>query len=199
MHKELYMNITTTMKKTLLTTAIFTALLSANASAADGTINFTGNVTASACTTIVGAGPSGGSMGNPATVALPNVTTTTLNAAVGTYAGHTPFSISLTGCESTAALQNVRAIFTTASPASGDNYVMGNTAAGGAQNVAVAILSTGGTPVDLNSGPSTDAGLPLPATSGPVTLNYQAAYKSLTTGVTAGAVAGTADYIISYF
>ena len=111
------MNITTAMKKTLLTTAIFTALLSANASAADGTINFTGNVTASACTTIVGAGPSGGSMGNPATVALPNVTTTTLNAAVGTYAGHTPFSISLTGCEATAALQNVRAIFTTASPA----------------------------------------------------------------------------------
>lgn len=193
MHSKMVVN------KSLLAASLCMTLFSLDAAAADGTINFTGNVTTSACTTIVGAGPTGGAMSNPATVALPNVTDTTLNAAVGTYAGHTPFSISLTGCEATAALQNVRAIFTTPSPASGDNFVMGNTAAGGAQNVAVAILSSGGSQIDLNGGPNTDTGLALPASSGPVTFNYQAAYKSLTTGVTAGAVAGTAEYIISYF
>lgn len=199
MRKEPIMNMKNVMNKSLLASSVFTVLFSLNAVAADGTINFTGNVTSSACTTIVGAGPTGGAMSNPATVALPNVTDTTLNAAVGTYAGHTPFSISLTGCEATAALQNVRAIFTTPSPASGDNFVMGNTAVSGAQNVAVAILSSGGSQIDLNGGPNVDAGQALPVTSGPVTLNYQAAYKSLTTGVTAGAVAGTAEYIISYF
>lgn len=193
MHSKMVVN------KSLLAASLCMTLFSLDAAAADGTINFTGNVTTSACTTIVGAGTTGGAMSNPATVALPNVTDTTLNAAVGTYAGHTPFSISLTGCEATAALQNVRAIFTTPSPASGDNFVMGNTAAGGAQNVAVAILSSGGSQIDLNGGPNTDTGQALPASSGPVTLNYQAAYKSLTTGVTAGAVAGTAEYIISYF
>lgn len=190
---------TTKINKKLLTAAIFATLVSANVSAADGTINFTGNVTASACATLVGAGPTGSTMGLPATVALPNVTTTTLNTAVGTYAGHTPFSISLQGCEATVALENVRAIFTTGTPAAGDSHVMGNTTAGGAQNVAIAILKTNGAEIDLNGGPDTDGGAPLPAASGPVTLNYQAAYRSLTTGVTAGGVTGTANYIISYF
>ena len=187
------------INKKLLTAAIFATLLSANASAADGTINFVGKVTASACATLVGAGPTGGSMELPATVTLPNVTSTTLNEAVGTYAGHTPFSISLQGCEATVGLENVRAIFTTTAPAAGDSHVMGNTTAGGAENVAIAILKTNGTEIDLNSGPSIDDGEPLPVVSGSVTLNYQAAYRSLTTGVTAGDVTGTANYIISYF
>ncbi|EMN3921753.1 type 1 fimbrial protein [Citrobacter farmeri] len=187
------------INKKLLTAAIFATLLSANASAADGTINFVGKVTASACATLVGAGPTGGSMELPATVTLPNVTSSTLNEAVGTYAGHTRFSIYLEDCEATAGLDNVRAIFTTATPAAGDSHVMGNTAPGGAQDVAIAILKTDGTEIDLNSGPDTDDGEPLPVVSGPVTLNYQAAYRSLTTTVTAGDVTGTANYIISYF
>ena len=168
------------INKKLLTAAIFATLLSANASAADGTINFVVKVTASACATLVGAGPTGGSMELPATVTLPNVTSSTLNEAVGTYAGHTRFSIYLEDCEATAGLDNVRAIFTTGSPAAGDSHVMGNTAPGGAQDVAIAILKTDGTEIDLNSGPDTDDGEPLPVVSGPVTLNYQAAYRSLT-------------------
>ncbi|QFG76787.1 hypothetical protein DMB90_13185 [Raoultella planticola] len=102
--------------------------LSANANAADGTINFQGTVTSSACTTIVGAAPAGGTAGSTTTVNLPPVSADTLNALVGTYAGHTAFTIQLTGCQAAGSLNSVRATFSTASPAAGDNTVMGNTA-----------------------------------------------------------------------
>lgn len=193
------------MKRNILYKALISAFvivggLSANANAADGTINFQGTVTSSACTTIVGAAPAGGTAGSTTTVNLPPVSADTLNALAGTYAGHTAFTIQLTGCQAAGSLNSVRATFSTASPAAGDNTVMGNTAPSGAADVAVAILTAQSAPVHLNGGTLLDPGAALPtAAVGPVTLNYLAAYKSLSTAVTPGPVTGIADYVISYF
>ncbi|EAV6135728.1 type 1 fimbrial protein [Salmonella enterica] len=184
----------------LLSALISSAMvISVSANAADGTITFNGNVTASACTSIVGAGPTGGTMTQPATVTLPNVASETLNGSAGTLTGHTAFSIELNGCEATVQLNNVRALFTTTTAAAGDSYIMGNTAVSGAGDVGIAILTPAGVQIDLNGGANADPGETLPATSGNVTLNYLAAYKSLSTSVTAGPVTGVADYVISYF
>lgn len=188
------------MNRFFISTLVATGLMSSGAMAADGTITFTGSVTASACTTVVGAGQTGGSMSSgSATVSLPNVPSDIFTAQ-GVYAGHTAFSIELAGCEATGALQNVRALFTTASPAVEDNFVMANTAASGAANVGVAILTPSGTQIDLNNGALVDPGAALPtgAASG-MTLNYIAAYKSLSASVGQGDVTGVADYVISYF
>ena len=191
-----------TLYKAIISAFVIVGGLSANANAADGTINFNGTVTASACTTRVGAAPAGGSAGLTATVNLPPVSADTLNAAAGTYAGHTAFTIQLTGCQAAGSLNSVRATFSTASPAAGDNTVMGNTAPSGAADVAVAILTAQSTPIHLNGGTLLDPGAALPAAAGapgPITLNYLAAYKSLSTAVTPGPVTGVADYVISYF
>jgi major type 1 subunit fimbrin (pilin) len=189
-----------TLYKALISAFVIVGGLSANANAADGTINFQGTVTSSACTTIVGAAPAGGTAGSTTTVNLPPVSADTLNALAGTYAGHTAFTIQLTGCQAAGSLNSVRATFSTASPAAGDNTVMGNTAPSGAADVAVAILTAQSAPVHLNGGTLLDPGAALPtAAAGPVTLIYLAAYKSLSTAVTPGPVTGIADYVISYF
>ncbi len=191
-----------TLYKALISAFVIVGGLSANANAADGTINFNGTVTASACSALVGAAPAGGSASTTATVNLPPVSADTLNVAAGTLAGHTAFTIQLTGCQAAGSLNSVRATFSTASPAAGDNTVMGNTAPSGAADVAVAILTAQSTPIHLNGGTLLDPGATLPAVAGapgPITLNYLAAYKSLSTAVTPGPVTGVADYVISYF
>ncbi|WP_228723201.1 fimbrial protein [Limnobaculum xujianqingii] len=80
---------------------------------------------------------------------------------------------------------------------------MANTAAATpATNVAVAIMQQNGTTqIDLNGGTATDPGaaLPVAGSTGPLNLQYKAAYKSLNTSVTAGNVTGVADFVISYF
>lgn len=192
------------MQKYLLATAVTLALGSTAVQAADGTITFNGTVTASACTAIASVTADSVATGTPisATLTLPPVTDETLKANAGTYAGQTPFSIQLTGCEATVALNNVRALFTTAN-ATSDGYAMANTATiSPASDVAVAIMQTDGTSqIDLNGGPNRDPGAALPTagSQGPVTLNYLAAYKSLSTAVTPGNVTGAADFVISYF
>ncbi|QIU88423.1 fimbrial protein [Yokenella regensburgei] len=188
--------------KALISASVILTGLSANVIAADGTITFQGTVTSSACTTIIGATPAGGTASTTTIVNLPPVSADTLNATAGTYAGQTAFSIQLTGCKAAGSLSSVRATFTTARPAVGDNTVMSNTAPSGAGNVAVAILTPQSVPIHLNGGTLIDPGETLPdagGAAGPVTLNYVAAYKSLSTSVSPGPVTGIADYVISYF
>ncbi|MFB2659002.1 fimbrial protein [Shewanella xiamenensis] len=176
-----------------------------HAQAADGTINFTGLVVAGACTAVANVNANGTIVAgtNPtATLNLPTVNANALNVAAGTYAGQTPFSIELSNCQQATGLNNVRAEFTSASTPAGDNHVMANTATGAsvAGDVAVAIMQRNGTTqIDLHNGPAKDVGAALPATAANLTLEYKAAYKSLTTSVTPGNVAATADFVISYF
>lgn len=190
--------------KTYFLAGIATLLIGPSmANAADGTITFNGMVTASACTAIAGVSANGSAPTKNAIVTLPNVTASTLNnGGIGTYTGQTAFNIQLTGCQAISTLNNVRANFSTANTPAGDNYVMGNTAAGGSADVAVAILTPGGTQIDLNGSTAADPGAALPLASGPagpIVLSYMAAYKPLTASVTAGPVTGVADYVISYY
>ena len=193
------------MNKSLLAVAMVMGFGSASVQAADGTINFTGLVVAGACTAVANVNANGTVVAGPtptATLALPTVNANALNVAAGTYVGQTPFSIELSNCQQATGLNNVRAEFTSASTPTGDNHVMANTATGAsvAGNVAVAIMQQNGTTqIDLHNGPAKDVGLALPATAANLTLNYKAAYKSLTTSVTPGSVAAAADFVISYF
>jgi len=194
------------MNKSLLAVAMVMGFGSASVQAADGTIIFTGTVVAGACTAVTKVNANGTGVAGPtlvvATLALPTVSANSLNVAAGTYVGQTPFSIELSNCKQAAGLNNVRAEFTSASTPAGDNHVMANTATGAsvAGNVAVAIMQQNGTTqIDLHNGPAKDVGLALPATAATLTLNYKAAYKSLTTSVTPGSVAAAADFVISYF
>lgn len=185
--------------KYLLATAITAALGSSAVQAADGTITFNGTVTSSACTTLAGVSVGGGTAAVNQTINLPAVPAPALNVATGTYLGHTAFKISLTGCAAIGALSNVRAIFDTPFSPASDAHVAGNTAAAGAANVAVAILTPAGVQVDMNGGSAVAPGSTLPTTAGAIDMDFVAAYKSLSTAVTAGPVTGTANYTISYF
>ncbi|MBA2076735.1 MAG: fimbrial protein [Shewanella sp.] len=176
---------------------------SAHAQAADGTINITGLVVAGACTAVANVNANGTVVAGPnptTTLTLPTVNVNALNVAAGTYAGQTPFSIELSNCQKATGLNNVRAEFTSAKTPAGDNHVMANTDTSGAGDVAVAIMQRNGTTqIDLHNGPAKDAGLELPATAANLTLEYKAAYKSLSTAVTPGKVAASTDFVISYF
>jgi major type 1 subunit fimbrin (pilin) len=97
------------------------------------------------------------------------------------------------------ALFNVRAIFDTPFAPATDAYVAGNTAPSGAADVAVAILTPAGAQIDMNGGTAVAPGYTLPSTAGAIDMDFVAAYKSLSTSVTAGPVTGTANYTISYF
>lgn len=193
------------MNKSLLAVAMVMGFGSASVQAADGTINFSGLVVAGACTAVANLNANGTVVAGPTPVArlvLPTVNANALNVAAGTYVGQTPFSIELSNCQQATGLNNVRAEFTSASTPAGDNSVMANTITGAiaADNVAVAIMQQNGTTqIDLHNGPAKDVGLALPATAASLTLNYKAAYKSLTTSVTPGGVAAAADFVISYF
>lgn len=180
--------------------AVASALLSTGAMAADGTINFTGNVTASACT-VTGAAQAGGVVSTTTLVTLPSVSLSALTT-VGAFAGNTAFSIYLTGCEAQAGLDNVFTAFTTTSPAATDSNVMENTqATSPAGGLGIAILK-GDTlaQIDLNGGTNTDSVhmLPVAGNPGPMQLNYVAAYKVLSLPVSAGGVQGQVNYTLSY-
>lgn len=188
------------IQRLLASMAVTSALFSAGAMAADGTINFNGNITASACT-VTGAAQSGNVVATSTSVNLPNVSVGALST-VGEYAGHKPFSIYLTNCEATAGLQNVYTAFTTTTPAASDGNVMANTqTTSPATGVGVAILKGDTfTQIDLNGGSRTDTVRALPVAGSPAAmqLDYVAAYKVLTLPVTAGGVTAQVSYTLAY-
>lgn len=188
------------LQRLLASMAVTSALFSAGAMAADGTIDFNGRITASACT-VTGAAQSGGATSTYTNVDLAPVSVGSLTT-VGTYAGHKPFSIYLTGCEATASLTNVYTAFTTPSPAAEDSGVMANILLSApATGVGVAILNADTfAQIDMNAGSNADAPRALPAAGSPAAmqLNYVAAVKVLSLPVTAGGVYGRATYIVTY-
>jgi len=178
---------------------VVSALLSAGVMAADGSISFTGEVTASACR-VLGAGQVGSLISTSTNISLPGVSLEALNA-VGEYAGHTSFKILLAGCQTQAGLSNVYTTFTTTSPAEMDGNVMANTeTTSPATGIGLAILDATFSQIDLNGGARRDIDHPLPATDSSIVmeLNYAVAYKVLALPVTAGGVRGQVNYTISY-
>lgn len=155
--------------------------------AANGTITFTGNVTAQTCT-INGTGS------NNFTVTLPTVSASTL-ATSGQTAGRTPFSIVLTACSP--ASGKVHAYFepgSTVDPATG-NLVL---AAGGATNVQIGLLNNDLTAIKLGAADASQNSKSVDVSAaGGATLPFQAQY--IATGVaTAGAANSSVMYTLVY-
>ena len=99
------------MRKTLLISALSAAALSliaGTASAANGTVNFNGEVVASTCA-VANADGSGA-----ITVTLPKITATQLNGVEGKRAGETLFNIDLTNCTPASGQVGVRFVGTPA-------------------------------------------------------------------------------------
>lgn len=188
------------MKKTILSAALaaVAAVVSIpSAAAADGTITFTGNITADTCTV------KGGNPGSPTaasfTVTLPNVDAPSLGAA-NQIAGTTPFQIVIggpgqTGCTNG---KTVRANWEAGPTIDAVTGALKNTAASSpASNVQIALFSQGGTIINL-AGLYNDPSNPSAViASNAATLNYQAAYKA-TGAATAGAVASQVNYSVTY-
>ncbi len=165
------------------------AFASHSAFAADGTITFTGSVTANTCA-IAGNGASSKNF----TVALPNVSNKTL-AAAGDTAGRTPFSIALTGC--TPNTGNVHTFFEagpTVDTASG-NLI--NTSTGGAANVQIGLLNADASAIKAGATDASQNSKAVALAGGNATLQYIAQYVA-TGATTAGAVNSSVQYTIVY-
>lgn len=195
------------MKKTLFTAALAVAfgLVAMQASAADGTITFNGQITNTTCT-ITGGGAASGT-GN-ITVTLPTVSTSAV-AAVGQTAGDTAFSLVLGGganCTNgkTAALW----IETSQTPALDTaSWALKNQTAGGS-NVEVRMVNPANNqPINLGINAAVAAGATVisannqPAATiagNTATLKYVAQYLAATAAGTPGAVGTYLTYSMQY-
>ncbi len=156
--------------------------------AADGTITFSGMVTAQTCTI---AGNGGASS---FTVALPTVMASSL-AAAGAASGRTPFSIGLSACNP--GTGNVSVYFEPGETTDPSTGRLVNVAAGGATNVQIVLLNADATNIQAGAAYPSQNSQVVALASGSATLQYYAQYVA--TGVaTGGAVQTTVTYSIVY-
>ncbi|WP_338124591.1 fimbrial protein [Ewingella americana] len=160
-----------------------TALLSTMAHAADGTINFTGNITAAACTVDTASANR--------TVALGNVSSSAFTAA-GSTASPTAFVIDLTNCPATVTSASTK--FDGPANATNSSIIAlssGQTATG----VGVAIYENdSSTLIPLGTASKAKA----ITTAGPNTLNFIAKYMATAAAVTAGTANAVTTFTVVY-
>ena len=182
------------MNKILLSTALVAglgvaALAPRTASAAntvgDGTITITGTVNSSTCKINGGNGPA------TIDVALPTVSTTSLNAA-GAVAGRTPFSIALTGCGS---LTKATTFFEPGPTVLSDGHL--KNASGNATGVEVELLNNDFSSINLAGAPGSQNSQQATLASGAATLNYYAQYYA-TAAAGAGSVSTSVQFTMLY-
>ncbi|HCN1149611.1 TPA: F17A fimbrial adhesin [Escherichia coli] len=180
------------MQKIQFILGILAAASSSATLAYDGTINFNGKVVDQTCS-VTTAGTA------PLAVTLPTVSTKSLNSP-GKVAGLTPFTISLSGCNTAAATgsQSVKAYF---EPNANTDYTTGNltnTTSSGASNVQIQLLNADGIKViKLGQAAAAQNVDTVAINDANVTLRYNAQYYA--TGVaTAGDVTSTVNYTIAY-
>ena len=171
------------MKKLLLVAAIV-ALAPMSAMAVDGTINVTGQVTASTCK-INGAV-------SPATidVVLPTVSTTSLNANAVT-AGNKAFTIALSEC---GALTQAVTYFEQGANTLANGNLKSN---GTANNVQVRLLNNDLTAIDVSKASTLQNSKPVAISSGAANLNYWAQYYAIGQA-TAGTVTTSVQFTMQY-
>lgn len=157
----------------------------ANMAMAVETITFQGEVLANSCIVQVNGQAS-------PTVTLPTVGTADLNAAVGKTAGATPFTVDLTGCDTTADDVQVRFVAHTEAGAN-----LGLDTSSTATNVVVQLLEgyAGGTAIDFSGGVAVTS--TKTTASGAASFPLTAQYYSTDT-VTAGTVIAIANYEVIY-
>jgi major type 1 subunit fimbrin (pilin) len=154
--------------------------------AADGTITFTGNVTAQTCTINGGA--------KDFSVNLPTVSASSL-ATAGETAGRTPFSIQLTNC--TSGSGNVHTFFESGATT---DLQTGNLIvdAGGASNVQIGLLNgADASPIKAGFADASQNSASVAISNGAATLPYFAQYVA-TGAATAGAANSNVMYTIAY-
>lgn len=188
------------MKKLTLAASLVLGFgLVANANAVDGSVTFNGKVVNQTCTVITGK--------QNQTVTLPTVQLSSLNAT-GTTAGETPFTISLTNCNTkkTSGVTQVKAFFLpNATDVDENTHNLINKANGSAaNNVQIQLLNKNLTVIkvgenvtdqNVNGTDIDDTG----KNDGTVTaeLKYFARYYA-TNAVTAGEVTSKVEYNIVY-
>jgi len=174
------------MKKTLISTLSAIAALTAfNASAADGTITFNGEVINQTCEV----SPAGS---NDFTVGLPTVTASQLPTA-GSTVGDTAFTIDLANCDITK--DGAYAFFEAGDTVNADGRLINN---GTATNVVLELVDAGNQVIKAGSVDQSDA--PFAAAidaNGNTSLSYTARYYA-TGAATAGTVTTSVTYSIAY-
>lgn len=171
------------MKKLLLVAAIV-ALAPMSAMAVDGTINVTGQVTASTCKI--------NNAVSPATidVVLPTVSTTALNANAVT-AGNKAFTIALSEC---GALTQAVTYFEQGANTLANGNLKSN---GTANNVQVRLLNNDLTAIDVSKASTLQNSKPVAISSGAANLNYWAQYYAIGQA-TAGTVTTSVQFTMQY-
>lgn len=182
------------MKKLLLSAVLAAsfgamALAPQTAAAVDGTINFTGAITAKTCTVKLNAGANGSG-----SVTLPTVSTSAFSGS-GTTAGQTQFTINLSSCSSAATAATYFEAGPTVNSSTGRLLV----ATGGATGLDLQLLYSDGTIVNAgNPAVTTGAGL-ASIVSNAATLTYFVRYyQNSATAPGAGAVSSSVNYSMIY-
>lgn len=184
------------MKKLASVLAVGLALSSAAAMASDGSVNISGELTASTCTVSSNTGS------NIINLILPKLSTTTLKT-LGDVGGTSKFTIMLTNCTVGA---TVKPYFENSPNVATDGNLK-NTYSGtgtAATNVEVRLLNGKGTPIDLNqpfttqdTGTNGTAGFTITTTNTGANFDYFAQYYALAQ-TTAGMVQSSITYSIQY-
>lgn len=174
-----------------LSLAIGLASLAANVNAADGTIDFEGEVTAASCTINSGA--------PDFSVVLPTVSSATLSAA-GETAGRTPFTISLTDCVDATEVSTYFEPGPTVDFATGRLINQLDPSADGAENVMIQLLGQNSSFLPIQA-IGADGNQPnsqwVTVTDGEADLNYYAEYYAEAAAIP-GLVESSVQYTISY-
>jgi len=173
------------MKKLLIATTMIAGLsvCTANAFAADGTINFKGSITDSACTV-------SNSVANPLTVTLGTVSSKGFTAA-GVTAAPTKFDIGLTDCPDSMKSASVK--FDGDSANSDDSVLKLTPGDEVATGVGIQIVDNAGKVVQLATSSTAT-----PLTKGINNLQFIARYISIADKVTGGKADSTAQFSIIY-
>lgn len=184
------------MKKIAIIAAIASVFSIGTNAAGNGTINFTGNVTAQTCNAAIG----GNTGTTPATVTLPTVQTSVLNAS-GAVAGQTAFSIGVTGCASTtpSGAGTVKAYFEKGQTVDANGRLTNTATTNNATNVVLQLID-GTTNNPINIGDASQAGTGsgyVTIASQSATLPYSVRYYA-TAQSTAGAVTSNVTYSLIY-
>lgn len=176
------------MKRKILSAIIVAGMATGThtAFASDGTINFTGNITAQTCTIASSIG------GKDFTVALPTVSASTL-AAAGQTAGDTAFTILLTNC--TPDTGAVRTHFEAGATVNSNGRLIQQT--GTATQVDIQLLNGDGSVIKAGDPVATQNSKSTNINAGSASLPYIARYFA-TGQATAGTVSTMVNYSIAY-
>lgn len=172
------------MKNNIVWMSLAAALAcSTAAQAADGTINFTGNITTAACTIDTASATQ--------TVNLGTITASTFTGTAGVAVAPTRFTIALSACPDTLTSATVKFDGTANST---NSNLLALSSGQGATGVGIGIYESNGTTLI----PLQTAAAAVSFTSGAASVSYIAKYVSTAASVTAGSANAVTNFTIAY-